>query len=708
MSQPTRLRPSANHPVFSKHPPGPHFKALKTYFIARYLPFKGLKPKSHLPPNKVLSPIPTTQGGGGYPQLDPGTPEAILAASTQEGHANMPRRPILRILPAIAIVALVAAFAWRFIQSRSAGAWTRAHYTKSEVRIPMRDGVRLFTQVYAPKTAAGPLPILILRTPFGVIPYGPKNFRAQLGPSPAFDRAGYIFVFQDVRGRYQSEGQFTDMRPHVDRPSPTDTDESTDTHDTIDWLLKNVPNNNGRVGIWGLSYPGFYAAASIIDAHPAIRAASPEAPMTNLFLGDDAYHNGAFMLAAQFQIYANYFRPQAAGPEYPSPQLGRWFDYGTTDGYAFFLQHNLKSLAALIHNPLFDENIAHATYDDYWQSRDISQHLHNIHCAVLNVGGWFDAEDLAGTLRTYRAITQQNPGTENKLVMGPWSHGAWTRSDATSIGPLNFNANTAAYFRDHIAFPFFEHYLKDKPLADLPTAQVYETGTNRWASYTEWPPANSTQKTLYLHAGGKLSFDPPTAAKAAYDQYISDTRNPVPYLEHTPTEIGEDYMYGDQRFASKRPDVLTFATDPLTADVTVAGPVSPRLQVSTSGTDSDYDVKLIDVYPDSGPTPGYQLLVRGEPMRAKFRNSFSKPEPMTPNQVTPVNFDMPDVNHTFLRGHRMMVQIQSSWFPLTDLNPQRFEEIPTAQTSDFTTATQRLYHTPQTPSAIVLNILPRQ
>jgi hypothetical protein len=414
------------------------------------------------------------------------------------------------------------------------------------------------------------------------------------------------------------------------------------------------------------------------------------------------------MLAAQFQIYANYFRPQTAGPEFPSPQLGRWFDYGTTDGYAFFLQHNLKSLAALIHNPLFDENIAHSTYDDYWQSRDISQHLHNIHCAVLNVGGWFDAEDLSGTFRTYHAIAQQNPGTENKLVMGPWAHGAWLRSDATSIGPLAFNTNTAAEFRDQIAFPFFEHYLKDKPAADLPNAKVYETGTNRWMSYTEWPPSDSTQKTLYLHAGGKLSFDPPTAPETAYDQYISDPRNPVPYLEHAPTEVGEDYMVGDQRFASKRPDVLTFATDPLTSDLTVVGPISPRLQVSTTGTDSDYDVKLIDVYPDSGANSGYQLLVRGEPMRAKFRNSFSKPEPMTPNQVTPLNFEMPDVNHTFLRGHRIMVQIQSSWFPLTDLNPQRFEEIPTAQPSDFTRATQRIYHTPQTPSAINLNILTPQ
>jgi putative CocE/NonD family hydrolase len=607
------------------------------------------------------------------------------------------------------VLLLVTAFlAWRIVLSRSSSAFVRAHYTKREVRIPMRDGVTLFTQVYAPKDTPQPHPILIMRTPFGVEPYGADEYRRQLGPSAAFDRAGYIFVFQDVRGRYQSEGNFVDMRPHIDHPSPTDTDESTDMHDTVDWLLKNVSGNNGRVGIWGISYPGFYAAASIIDSHPAIKAASPEAPMTNLFAGDDAYHNGAFMLAAQFQIYANYFRPRPDGPEFPSPTLGHWFDYQTSDGYAFFLNHgpSLQRIGALIHNPLFDENARHTTNDDYWRARDISQHLHGIHCPVLNVGGWFDAEDLAGTFRTWRAIGQLNPGLENLLVMGPWMHGAWTRSDVTSLGPLHMNANTEAFFRDQIAFPFFEHYLKDKPSADLPEAWMYETGSNRWMRYTEWPPKNAAEKTLYLHANRKLSFDAPSEADPAFDEYVSDPHQPVPYLEHPPTEVGEEYMYGDQRFASKRPDVLTYTSETLTEDITIAGPVSPRLQVSTTGTDSDFDVKLIDVYPDSGPTPGYQLLVRGEPMRAKFRNSFSAPEPMTPNQITPLNFEMPDVNHTFLRGHRIMVQVQSSWFPLTDLNPQRFVDTATAQPADFVKATQRVYHGRETASGIVIHVLP--
>jgi hypothetical protein len=301
-----------------------------------------------------------------------------------------------------------------------------------------------------------------------------------------------------------------------------------------------------------------------------------------------------------------------------------------------------------------------------------------------------------------------NPGVENMLVMGPWMHGAWVRSDATSLGPLNMNADTEAFFRDEIAFPFFEQHLKDKPAADLPVAWMYETGSNRWVRYDQWPPKNAEEMTLYLHAGGKLSFEAPAGSEAEFDAYVSDPRQPVPYLEHAPTELGEDFMYGDQRFAGKRADVLTYMSDVLTEDVTVAGPVSPRLQVSTSGTDSDFDVKLIDVNPDSGPTPGYELLVRGEPMRAKFRNSLSTPEAMTPDQVTPVNFEMPDVNHTFLRGHRIMVQVESSWFPLTDVNPQRFEDIATAQPADFAKATERLYHSRGSASGIVVRVLLRK
>ena len=602
-------------------------------------------------------------------------------------------------------VAIVAAGAWYFL--RDDARQTRAKYIKREYRIPMRDGVTLFTQVYIPRDASRTYPFLIQRTPFSVQPYGENRYRPQLGPGAEFDRAGYIFVFQDVRGRFQSEGDFVDMRPHIDQPAPGQTDESIDMYDTVAWLLKNVPSNNGRVGIWGMSYPGFYTSASIIDSHPAIKAASPEAPMTNLFLGDDAYHNGAFMLAQQFQIYANYFKPRTDGPEFPSPEIGHYFDYRTSDGYQFFLTHgsNVDRVASLASNALLDENVRHDNFDDYWKARDISEHLHNVHCPVLIVGGWFDAEDLAGTFGTYRAIAEKNPGLANMLIMGPWGHGDWLRAPGNKLGPLEFGSNTSVFFRDKILFPFFEHYLKDAPVPDLPGALAFDTGTNQWRRYASWPPPGAQPRNLYLHANGKLTFNPPSEQENSYDQFVSDPAKPVPYVEHPPTELASEYMYADQRFATRRADVLTYRTDPVDENVTVAGPISVRLHVSSSGSDSDFDVKLIDEYPDSGSSSGYQLLVRGEPMRARFRNSFSNPEALQPDRVTQINFTMPDVNHTFLRGHRIIVQVQSSWFPLVDMNPQTFVRVPKAKPADFVKAKQRVFHTPQADSAVVLPIL---
>lgn len=608
-----------------------------------------------------------------------------------------------RVRFAIALsVAIVAAAAWYFF--RDDARQTRARYVKREYRIPMRDGVTLFTQVYIPRDTSKTYPFLIQRTPFSVRPYGENRYRPQLGPGAGFDRAGYIFVFQDVRGRFQSQGDFVEMRPHIDQPKPGQTDESTDMYDTVEWLLKNVPSNNGRVGIWGLSYPGFYTSASIIDSHPAIKAASPQAPMTNLFLGDDAYHNGAFMLAQQFQIYANYVKPRADGPELPSPDIGRFFDYRTSDGYQFFLTHgpSVDSFARLADNPLLDENIRHDSFDDYWKARDISEHLHNVHCPVLVVGGWFDAEDLAGTFRTYHAIADKNPGFSSVLIMGPWGHRDWLRSSGKKLGPLEFGSDTGAYFQEQVLLPFFEHYLKDAPAPDLPSALVFETGTNQWRRYASWPPPSAQPRNLYLHANGKLAFEPPSEHETPYDEYLSDPAKPVPYVEHPPTELASEYMYADQRFAGGRADVLTYRTEPVDKDVTVAGLIAARLHVSSSGSDSDFVVKLIDEYPDSASLPGYQLLVRGEPMRARFRNSFSNPEGSQPDKVTRVNFTMPDVNHTFLRGHRIVVQVQSSWFPLVDLNPQTFARIPDAKPTDFVKANQRVFHTPQADSAVVL------
>ncbi len=601
----------------------------------------------------------------------------------------------------------VACAAWLFFSRTDGAHQTKARYTKYEYRIPMRDGVTLFTQVYLPRDITNMYPLLIQRTPFGVSPYGKGRYRPQLGASPEFDCAGYIFVFQDVRGRFQSQGEFVDMRPHIDQSTPGQTDESTDTYDTVEWLLKHVPSNNGKVGIWGMSYPGFYTSASIIDSHPAIKAASIQAPMTNLFLGDDAYHNGVFQLAEQFSVYAGFFKPRDTGLEFPSSKIGPFFNYRTSDGYKFFLTHGpgVGAIATLAQNPLLDENIRHDTFDEYWRARDISQHLHNVHCAVLHVGGWFDAEDLAGTFRTYYAMKETNPDSANLLVMGPWGHGDWLRSPGRQLGPLEFGLDTGTFFRNEVLFTFFEHYLKGAPAPDIPGALAFETGTNRWQRYASWPPPGIQPRSLYLHANGRLTFEPPTEHESSYDEYVSDPAKPVPYVEHPSPELAEEYMYGDQRFAASRSDVLTYKTDPLDQDVTVAGPLAVRLQVSSSGTDSDFDVKLIDEYSTVASVTGYQQLVRGEPMRARFRNSFSSPEALQPNEVTSIRYAMPDINHTFLRGHRIVVQVQSSWFPLTDLNPQSFVRISEAKPTDFMKATQRVFHKPGAASSLVLQVL---
>ncbi len=587
--------------------------------------------------------------------------------------------------------------------------YVKAHYTKYEYRIPMRDGKRLFTSVYTPKDSTQPYPILMDRTPYSVSPYGEDQYKSRLGPSDEFEKAGYIFVYQDVRGRYMSEGEFLEMRPHLDvKESPKDVDESSDTYDTIEFLLKRVPNNNGKVGIWGISYPGFYTSASIIDSHPALKAASPQAPMTDLFMTDDAYHGGAFMLAANFGFYTA-FKPF---PEPAPPKASVPFDFGTPDGYAFYLQAgslsslNKKSLKES--NSLFTDQIQHATYDDYWKARDLSRHLKNIKCAVMTVGGWFDAEDLSGPFKTFHAIEQYNRGTANSLVVGPWVHGGWASTDGDRLGDVRFAAKTSEFFRANIQFPFFEYYLKGKGAA-LPKAYVFETGTNVWRKYDAWPPSDAQARVLYFHAGGKLSFESPGEKEGA-DEYVSDPARPVPFVNYISTAVPQRYMVDDQRFAARRPDVLVYETERLEEDVTIAGPVSPKLKVASTGTDSDFVVKLIDVYPDDypdneeanptkrvlGPTPvrmgGYQQLLRGEPMRAKFRNSWEKPESLVPGKLTEINFTMPDVNHTFRKGHRIMVQVQSSWFPLVDRNPQSFVDIPNARPDDFKKATETVFH----------------
>jgi uncharacterized protein len=651
----------------------------------------------------------------------------------------MGRRGVLGLLPCVFVLLFLnlasSANAAAQAKPESSEYSVKEHYTKYEYRIPMRDGVHLFTSVYVPKNRTLTYPFLINRTPYSVGPYGVDQYRRTLGPSPEFDRAGYIFVFQDVRGRYMSEGSFVEMRPHIDhKKSNQEVDEASDLYDTIDWLLKNVPNHNGNVGIWGISYDGYFSAASMIDSHPALKAASPQAPMIDLFMGDDAYHGGAFMLAANFGFYSS-FKPQE-NPELP-PKTFVPFDYGTKDGYEFYL--NAGPIANLSHYlegkaALWEDQLRHDTYDEYWKVRNLAPHLKNIHCAVLTVGGWFDAEDLQGPLSEFHAIDKNNSGMFNALVMGPWVHGGWGWRDGDHLGRVEFNASTGSYYRSNILFPFFEQYLKGYGDAHLPKAYVFETGTNVWRKYSSWPPSGAVAKTLYFHGGGGLSFDPPAAEpsstdSSAFDEYISDPAKPVPFVNYVAQEVPQEYMVSDQRFAASRTDVLVYQTPVLQEDVTIAGPIWPRLFVSTTGTDSDFDVKLIDVYPpdypdskldaprtgDGGkpndvPAPaftmgGYQQLVRGEPFRGKFRHSFEKPEPFTPGKVEEIKASLPDVNHTFRRGHRIMVQIQSSWFPLTDRNPQTFVNIPDAKPSDFVKATERLYHTKTEPSGIAVEVL---
>jgi len=635
----------------------------------------------------------------------------------------IPRVNRVRSLLLCAIALLAAIASAPVLQSvaqstadTSGEAEVRAHYTKYEYRIPMRDGVKLFTAVYVPKDSSQAYPFLMVRTPYSVRPYGTDQYPKRLGPSPVFQRDGFIFVSQDVRGRYMSEGTFEEMTPHKDvKKSPKDVDESTDTYDTVEWLLHNVSGNNGKAGIWGISYPGFFAAAGIIDSHPALKAASPQAPVTDLYMGDDAYHNGAFMLAANFGFYT-FFTPRA---EIAPPGREPRFNYGTTDGYDFFLYMgplaNAKKIYFKDTNRYWDDQAIHPNYDAYWKSRNISAHMKNVHCAVLTVGGWFDAEDLVGPRKIFQSISQFNPETSNKLVLGPWVHGGWASTEGDHLGDVNFSAKNSDFYNEKILLPFFREHLKNAEDPKLPAAYVFETGSNVWRRYDTWPPKGTQPRTFYLRADGRLLPEAPAETTNAFDEYISDPSRPVPFVNFPSTDVPKTYMDADQRFAAKRPDVLVYQTEPLEEDITVGGPISVRLWVSTSGTDSDFDVKLIDVYPmdfhNPEPNPqevemgGYQQLVRGEPFRGRFRNSFEKPEPFNPNQPTAINFNLPDINHSFRRGHRVMVQIQSTWFPLTDRNPQKFLNIPDAAESDFVKATERVYRSKQNPTSIVLPVL---
>jgi putative CocE/NonD family hydrolase len=587
--------------------------------------------------------------------------------------------------------------------------YLKQHYTKQEHRIEMRDGVKLFTVVYSPKDVSKKYPILLQRTPYSVGPYGINNYKGTVGPSAQFGREGYIVAYQDVRGRNLSEGKFVEMSPVLASKSGKDVDETTDTYDTIDWLVKNIPNNNGRVGQWGISWVGFFAGVGMVDAHPALKASSPQAPQTDWFMGDDLHHNGAFFLQQEFTFDANFGWPRTK----PGLREEGGFRIPSNNAYDFFLKLGPLPKANELYfknkHIWWNEIMDHPNYDAFWQARNLLPHLKNIKPAVLTVGGWYDAEDLYGAIHMFTSIESQSPATRNYWVMGPWTHGAWAGRGGSSLGPLQFGSDTSAFYREKIEFPFFQYYLKDQGELTLPKVNVFETGKNEWHQGDVWPPKEAHAKSLYLTAGKKLSFNPPADSGAkVFDEYVSDPAKPVPYTKNNSMGYPRTFMIEDQRFVADRPDVLTYATEPLDKDVTIVGPIVPSLQVSTSGTDSDWIVKLIDVHPqesESNQLKGYQQLVRGDVLRGKFRKSFEKPEPFVANEPTEVGFEMPDIYHTFRKGHRIMVQVQSTWFPLVDRNPQTFTDIYKAKESDFQKATQRVYRSKELPSQIKVKVL---
>ena len=582
--------------------------------------------------------------------------------------------------------------------------WFVNNYVKKELYIPMRDGVKLFTSFYIPKEGSEKHPFLLTRTPYSCAPYGEEkfikfwdNYRMQ------YARENYIFVLQDVRGRYMSEGVFEDVRPFNNNKTGKMIDEASDTYDAVDWMVKNIANNNGNVGVFGTSYPGFYSTQAALSGHPAIKAVSPQAPVTDWFIGDDFHHNGAFFQMDAFAFYPVFGKPHPV----PTKNYGEGFSSPIKDNYKFFLEAGtLKNLSNMIGDSIrfWHEMMAHPNYDAWWQARNARTGLYNVKPAMLWVGGLFDAEDCWGAWNSYKATETQSPQTNNKIVMGPWYHGQWSR-EGSYLGNANFGSNTSAYYQSQIEVPFFQHYLQGKgTVADISKATIFFTGENKWRKMDSWPASNTSFKKMYIGANESLSFNETPQVRPAFYEYISDPAKPVPYTEDVHNRRTREYMTDDQRFASRRQDVLSFETKILEEDLTLAGPVIANLLTSISTTDADFVVKIIDVFPDDFSYPenavtndrrypmgSYQLLVRGEIMRGKFRNSFSTPKPFVPNTATNVKFELPDVAHTFKKGHKLMIQIQSSWFPLADRNPQKFTDIYKATEKDFQKATIRIF-----------------
>jgi len=586
----------------------------------------------------------------------------------------------------------------------------RLRYQKSEHVIPMRDGSKLHTTIFSPKDSTRTYPILMKRTPYSCAPYGADTYPASLGPSDHFMKAGYIFVNQDVRGRFMSEGAFVQVTPHIAmKKLPTDIDESSDTYDTIAWLLKNIANHNGRVGMYGISYPGFYASAGMVDAHPALQAVSPQAPVGDWYF-DDFLHNGAFFLAHAYRWLNNNAQERTAPTtERPAPET-----LPSTDGYQLFLDANTieeinrRHLKGKV--PFWNEMMAHPNRDEFWQKREILPHLKKVAPAVMVVTGWYDAEDLYGSFKTYQAIEKQNPDVNNVIVVGPWIHGGWASTEGDKLGAVTFGSKTAAFYRAEIEFPFFEKYLKDAPHPAPAEATVFETGSNSWRTFDHWPPRETESKMLYARENSTLANDPPAqSAGESFDEFVSDPAKPVPYTEAITSRMTVEYMVEDQRFAGRRPDVAVYQTEPLDADMVLAGPIGVDLWVTTTGTDADFIVKLIDVQPDgtnAANLPNYQMMIRSEVMRGRFRDSFERPAAFQPGVPAKVRLELLDVLHRFKKGHRLMIQIQSTWFPLVDRNPQKFiDNIYLAKPEDFQKANHRILRSFSHPTNIQLSVI---
>ena len=610
--------------------------------------------------------------------------------------------------------------------------WVRENYYKVEKMLPMRDGIHLFTAFYIPKDSSVKHPILLNRTPYTCSPYGEDKFNSRIYDTYWINylKEGYIIAIQDVRGKFMSEGEYVDVRPFNPNKKGKEIDEASDTYDGIEWMINNIAGNNKRVGVFGISYPGFYSTMAALSGHPALKAVSPQAPVTDWFQGDDFHHNGAFMLMDGFSFYSGFGQPRPK----PTKDWTPGFRVPSQDNYDFYLKTGaLKNFSKIMGDSIafWKDLMNHPNYDAWWEARNARNFVSNVKPAMLVVGGTFDAEDCFGAWNLYKAIEDKSKNTDNRLVMGPWFHGGWGgRSDGSSMGNIRFGSKTSEYYQRNIELPFFEFYLRLKgTVHDIAEANIFFTGENKWRRLEQWPPKNIVYKELRLQENGKLSFNKdliepsPKTLKfnPGFYEYISDPAHPVPYTEDVHLGRTREYMTDDQRFASRRTDVLTFSTDVLEEDITLGGPLVADIMTSISTTDADFVVKLIDVFPDDfrydtpppsgevgrGPYPmgGYQMLVRGEIMRGKYRNSFATPEAFVPGTITEVKYTLPDVAHTFKKGHKLMIQIQSSWFPLADRNPQKFTDIYHCSDEDFQKSTIRIYHDRQSQTKFILPVI---